>query len=84
MHDELQALVGARERPLWTAVTRWARAIPQYELGHRQRLIAVEEAERSLPGLTFCANYRGGVSIGDRIEAARAAADSVAAVRSAA
>ena len=84
VHDELQALVGARERPLWTAVTRWARAIPQYELGHRQRLIAVEEAERSLPGLTFCANYRGGVSIGDRIEAARVAADSVAAVRSAA
>jgi len=81
VHGELQALVGARSEPQWTAVTRWTHAIPQYTLGHRERLRAVEEAERSLPGVTFCANYRDGVSVGDRIQAARTAADRIAAPR---
>jgi oxygen-dependent protoporphyrinogen oxidase len=77
VHAELQALLGAREPPLWTAVTRWTHAIPQYNLGHRERIGAVEKAERALPGLWFCANYRGGVSVGDRIQAARTAAESI-------
>ncbi len=74
---ELQALVGARGEPVWIAITRWAHAIPQYNLGHRDRLRPVEDAERALPGLHFCASYRGGVAIGDRIQAARATADAV-------
>ena len=77
VHSELQALLGASNVPQWTALTRWTRAIPQYNLGHRERIQAVENAERALPGLTFCANYRGGVSVGDRIQAARAMAESI-------
>ena len=79
VHGELSALIGATNTALWTAVTRWGHAIPQYNLGHRERLRAVEDAERALPGLTFCANYRGGVSVGDRIQATRAAADRIVA-----
>jgi len=74
---ELRALVGARNEPLWTDVTRWTHAIPQYNLGHRERLRPVEEAERALPGLFFGANYRGGVSVGDCIKSAHAMADTV-------
>jgi len=84
VHGELDTLVGARSKPLWIAVTRWTHAIPQYNLGHRERLRAVEDAERVLPGLTFCANYRGGVSVGDRIQTARATAERIVAARSAA
>jgi oxygen-dependent protoporphyrinogen oxidase len=79
LHDELRALVGARGAPLWTVITRWTHAIPQYNLGHRERLRPVEDAERAFPGLFFCANYRGGVSVGDCIKSAHAAADGVAA-----
>jgi len=75
---ELAALVGARGEPLWAVVTRWTRAIPQYNLGHRERLRPVEDAERALPGLYFCANYRGGVSVGDCIKSAHAMAEGVA------
>jgi oxygen-dependent protoporphyrinogen oxidase len=81
VYGELQALVGVREPPLWTAVTRWTRAIPQYNLGHLGHIRVVEEAEQALPGLSFCANYRDGVSVGDRIQAARAAADRIVAIR---
>jgi len=71
---ELRALVGARAEPLWLAITRWPRAIPQYNLGHLERLGGVDEAERALPGLFFCANYRGGISVGDCIKSADAIA----------
>ena len=72
VHAELGTLVGAASAPLWIAITRWTRAIPQYDLGHRERLRPVEDAERALPGLFFCASYRGGVSVGDRIQSAHA------------
>ena len=69
VHDELARFLGARN-PAFVAVTRWPRAIPQYTLGHMQRLHRVADAERALPGLFLCASYRGGVSVGDCIQSA--------------
>jgi oxygen-dependent protoporphyrinogen oxidase len=74
---ELASLVGA-VKPIWTEVVRWPRAIPQYDLGHLARLVAVEAAEASLPGLRFCANYRGGVSMGDCVKSAHATVEALA------
>lgn len=76
VHAELAALLGARN-PAITAVSRWARAIPQYTLGHMQRLDRAGQAERDLPGLFLCASYRGGVSVGDCIKSAHETADRV-------
>ena len=78
LQAELAALIGARNEPLWREITRWTHAIPQYDLGHRERLRPLDDAERALPGLCFCANYRGGVSVGDCIKSAHAAAETVA------
>lgn len=78
VHGELVRLVGARAQPLRTEITRWARAIPQYTMGHLGRIAAVERAERAVPGLYFCANYRGGVSIGDCVKAGHAIAEKAA------
>ncbi len=74
---ELEALAEARGEPQWHAITRWTHAIPQYNLGHPTRLRQIEDAERALPGLFFCASYRGGVSVGDCIKSAHATADAV-------
>jgi len=74
---EHRALLGARAPALWNVVTRWPRAIPQYELGHLGRIAKVAEAEKAVPGLRFCANYRGGVSVGDCIASAHATAGSL-------
>jgi oxygen-dependent protoporphyrinogen oxidase len=78
VHGELAALVGAGAAPLWTEITRWPQAIPQYDLGHLGRLALVEAAEAALPGLRFCASYRGGVSVGDCIKSAHATVDAIA------
>ena len=68
VHTELADLVGARAAPAWQEVVRWSKAIPQYDIGHLDRLRPVEAAEVAVPGLHFFANYRGGVSVGDRIQ----------------
>jgi oxygen-dependent protoporphyrinogen oxidase len=76
---EHRALLGTRAPALWNEVTRWPRAIPQYEMGHLARLGKVAEAETAVPGLRFCANYRGGVSVGDCIANGHAMAESLGA-----
>jgi len=75
VHEELAALVGATSPPVWVDVTRLPRAIPQYNLGHAERLRPLEDAEREKPGLFFCGSYRGGVSVGDCIKSAHAQAE---------
>jgi protoporphyrinogen/coproporphyrinogen III oxidase len=79
VREELLALLGARAEPRWVRVTRWERAIPQYTLGHLDRMAALDASERELTGLYFCANYRGGISVGDCIKSAHAMAQRVAA-----
>jgi len=75
VHEELAALVGATSPPIWVDVTRLSRAIPQYNLGHADRLRPLDEAEHALPGLFFCGSYRGGVAVGDCIKSAHAVAE---------
>ena len=81
IHDLVQAqhaaILGASGNAEFVRVRRWPKAIPQYTLGHHSRIARVEETERKFPGLFFCANYRGGISIGDCISAADGVANRV-------
>lgn len=76
---EHRALLGTRQAPLFQQVTRWPRAIPQYTLGHLGRVARAEAAQQALPGLFFCANWKGGVAVGDCIKNGHLSADAVAA-----
>lgn len=76
---ENAALLDAAPRAAVVCITRWAQAIPQYSLGHLERVALTEAAERALPGLHFCANWRGGISVGDCIKSGFATAERVAA-----
>ena len=72
---EHRELLGASAPPLWSAVTRWPQAIPQYDLGHLDRVLPAAEAETEWPGLAFCANWRGGVSVSDCVKNGHATAE---------
>jgi oxygen-dependent protoporphyrinogen oxidase len=76
-HAEHAALLGAWQAPLFQQVTRWPRAIPQYTLGHLERVARADAAQRVLPGLFFSANWKGGVAVGDCISNAHVVAGAV-------
>lgn len=64
---DLAPILGLHSAPLMTHVQRWPRAIPQYEMGHLERIAALDEAMQHLVGLTTRANWRDGVSVSDAI-----------------
>ena len=42
VHGEIAPLLGIRKEPVFSTVTVWPRAIPQYNLGHTARLAEIE------------------------------------------
>ncbi|MEG3878895.1 protoporphyrinogen oxidase, partial [Microcoleus sp. herbarium7] len=67
VHRDLSRILlkpGAAQ-PKVLAVNVWKRAIPQYNLGHFDRLEQIENGLKSLPGMYLCSNYVGGVALGD-------------------
>ncbi|MCA1580011.1 MAG: protoporphyrinogen oxidase [Acidobacteria bacterium] len=67
---ELGQSLGAAADPRLVALTRWPRAIPQYEIGHGHRMAVLARAESRWPGLAFLGSYRGGISVGDVVKSA--------------
>jgi oxygen-dependent protoporphyrinogen oxidase len=61
--------------PVVTVVRRWPNSLPQYEVGHPDRVAKLESRLSSiLPGLTLLGNPLHGVGLPDLIHAARTAA----------
>jgi oxygen-dependent protoporphyrinogen oxidase len=75
-HAELsQVLLTRRVEPIDLGERLWPRAIPQYTLGHRQRIAQVQAHLASqTPGIWVCANYLDGVALGDCVRRAEALA----------
>lgn len=72
--EALRSLLGLRGDPVRAWVHRWPQGMPQYTVGHLERLQAMEEALRAFPGLLLTgASYRG-IGIPDLIRQAREAA----------
>jgi oxygen-dependent protoporphyrinogen oxidase len=75
-HTELRTVLGITGEPTVVSITRWDRAIPQYNLGHRDRVRRIEALLGETHGLRLIGNYLHGVSTGDVIkEADRVARD---------
>jgi oxygen-dependent protoporphyrinogen oxidase len=53
---EIARVYGIRTAPVMQQVYRWPRAIPQYELGHVQRVERIERGVSAMPGL-FITGY---------------------------
>jgi oxygen-dependent protoporphyrinogen oxidase len=66
---DLERAVGARGTPKVLTVARWARAIPQYTMGHTRRVAEIERDAASA-GIRLLGNYLHGVSVGECIEQA--------------
>ena len=82
--DELVALardeigfLGVSAEPLFARVHRWPLGMPQYVLGHLDRVERIETALVSHPGLAVAGAAYRGVGIPDCIASGEAAAESV-------
>ncbi|MDP6969401.1 MAG: protoporphyrinogen oxidase [Gammaproteobacteria bacterium] len=72
--QELDGYVGIKGQPLWSEESYWPAAIPQYEVGHLQKVAEVDQALAHLSGLYLRSNWRDGVALGDCVESAQALA----------
>jgi oxygen-dependent protoporphyrinogen oxidase len=77
VHKELAPLLGIRQSPVFSHVTIYPQALPQYNLGHSARLASLEKLRLSTPGLWLAGNYLRGPSIGACVEQAQVVAKEV-------
>jgi oxygen-dependent protoporphyrinogen oxidase len=75
--SELADLAAVRGRPIDAIVTRWGGALPQYALGHRDRVRRIRDAVNAVPRLAVCGAAYDGIGVPACIAAARGAAESV-------
>lgn len=75
--DELKALLGARLSPDFAQIRRYARAMPQYYVGHVDRARTIEARAARHPWLRLAGNGLRGVGIPDAITSGLAAASSL-------
>lgn len=73
--EELRRVTGIVAEPRLTRLYRWRRAMPQYEVGHLERLKRIDEAIGSLPGVALCGAAYRGIGVPDCIRQGFEAAD---------
>jgi oxygen-dependent protoporphyrinogen oxidase len=70
VRQELAELIGLRGEPVVTRLVRWTNAMPQYHVGHLDRVKRIEQAIEPLEGLTLVSNALHGVGIAPVIQLA--------------
>jgi len=74
---ELAAATGVQGRPAASRVTRWGGALPQYTVGHLDRVATIRAAVAARPGLAICGAAYDGVGIPACVATAREAVTQV-------
>jgi oxygen-dependent protoporphyrinogen oxidase len=75
---DLAAATGARGAPVASRVTRWGGGLPQYTVGHLDRVARIRAAVAGQPGLAVCGAAYDGVGIPACVATAQAAAGQIA------
>lgn len=60
---DLSDLLARPLRPVARQVTRWGASLPQYAVGHVDRVVRIREAVAAVPGLAVCGATYDGVGI---------------------
>jgi protoporphyrinogen/coproporphyrinogen III oxidase len=71
----LAAVLPLPERAVASSVVRWQRSMPQYEVGHLERVAAIEDALP--PGIFVVGNAYRGVGVADAVRGANEVAERV-------
>jgi len=74
---ELDRTMGLKGPPEMVRIIRWPRAIPQYTVGHGERLARIARELEKLPGLFVLGNGYRGIALNDCVTSAQAVADTI-------
>ena len=74
---DLRELLKIREDPRFIEVAKWERSMPQYEVGHLDRMNEIDTLVAKLPGLALAGNSYRGAGIPDCIRSGEAAAQAL-------
>lgn len=72
---DLRELLGINEAPRFVEVAKWERSMPQYEVGHLDRVNEIERLVGEVPGLALAGNAYRGAGIPDCIRSGEVAAE---------
>ena len=72
--EDLREMLGIRGQPTLVRIDRWHEAMPQYHVGHCQRVNRIREAEKSLPRFGLAGSAYSGVGIPQVIRSGQQAA----------
>jgi oxygen-dependent protoporphyrinogen oxidase len=75
VRHELSALIGVDALPVDALVTRWGGGLPQYAVGHLEKVARIRAAVAAVPGLAVCGATYDGVGIPACIASGRQAAE---------
>jgi protoporphyrinogen/coproporphyrinogen III oxidase len=73
--EDLRDLLGTRSEPLFVETTKWFQSMPQYEVGHLERLAEIERVVAELGNIELAGNSYGGAGIPDCIRSGESAAE---------
>ena len=73
--DDLRELLGIERRPLFAQVSRWPRSMPQYRVGHLDRVAHIQKRLGDFAGLNLVGSSYAGPGISDCIRSGENAAD---------
>ena len=76
VRGDLRELLGIEMPPVFVHVARWPNSMPQYHIGHLDRVKRIQQLVSTLPGLTLAGNAYTGPGIPDCIRSGETAADS--------
>ena len=77
--EALEETLDIDSAPIFSRLYRWTRQSPQYEVGHQQRVAAIEQRLPSIPGLFLAGSGFRAIGIPDCIADARETASRAAA-----
>jgi protoporphyrinogen/coproporphyrinogen III oxidase len=77
IHKEIAPSLEIHQSPTFSNVTLYPRALPQYNLGHSERLASLQKLRAELPSLWLAGNYLRGPSIGACLEQAQSVAEEI-------
>jgi oxygen-dependent protoporphyrinogen oxidase len=72
---ELKDIIDLDAEPVMTRIYRWVKGMPQYTIGHLDRVAAVEERAAKIPGLYIAGGSYRGVGVGDCADVGAKAAE---------